>query len=84
MRCPKCAGLIIDNYDDRFCLNCGWRPVQIVAEPILFNPNRSWTPGVCEICQQSAMRNKPYCLGCYKREKLIQAFGPGLASGSGA
>ena len=30
--CPRCAGLVVNLYDDPHCLNCGWRrcePVQL-------------------------------------------------------
>ena len=24
--CPRCAGFVVALYDDRWCINCGWRP----------------------------------------------------------
>ena len=30
--CPRCAGIVVNLYDDPHCLNCGWRrcePVQL-------------------------------------------------------
>jgi hypothetical protein len=94
MRCPKCAGCLagrrggpgrgdIQNYDDLYCINCSWRPITPVAEPILPNPKRQWTPGICEICLNSAVRGKRYCRRCGQRESMIHHHGPGLASGSG-
>lgn len=30
MRCGRCAGLVIENHDETFCLNCGHRPHQVL------------------------------------------------------
>lgn len=26
MTCPRCTGLVVENYGDPYCLNCGHRP----------------------------------------------------------
>lgn len=28
-RCPRCRGMVLNNYGDCCCLNCGWRPAEL-------------------------------------------------------
>ena len=36
MNCPRCNGFVTDHYDDRVCVNCGWRDLPAdVALPIV-------------------------------------------------
>lgn len=30
--CPRCGGDVCSNYDDTFCVQCGWRPVAMSAD----------------------------------------------------
>lgn len=64
-RCSRCAGLIVDNHDERFCINCGHRPMTVVAAPILPNPNRQWRSELCRFCGEcAAQRGYVACRAC--------------------
>lgn len=31
--CPRCGrGDVVTNYDETYCVQCGWRPVAIIAD----------------------------------------------------
>lgn len=74
MTCPRCAGLMISRYSEIRCLICGHYIFEDIQQPIVPQPNRQWTPGICEFCGKSAIRAKRLCRGCYMKERdLIQA-----------
>ena len=33
MRCDKCHGLVVDEYTEIRCLNCGSRPFEVLRHP---------------------------------------------------
>jgi len=33
MRCSKCHGLVVNEYDDIRCVNCGCRPFEVPRHP---------------------------------------------------
>lgn len=35
MTCPRCNGLMVDNYGEPYCLNCGYRQVVPVRETVV-------------------------------------------------
>lgn len=34
MTCPRCHGLVVDNYGEPYCLNCGHRTVDVGREAV--------------------------------------------------
>ena len=59
--CGRCAGLIVREYDEIRCLNCGYRPEMPVQEEPNSNPLRQWTPIPCRICGCSSVRGYDLC-----------------------
>lgn len=56
MRCPKCQGLIVQEYEEARCLNCSYRPVPIEPAPICRGMNKNGQ------CPKPAIRRSNYCL----------------------
>ena len=40
MRCPRCQGLIVNEYEEERCLNCGYRTDFVPAERSPYSPYR--------------------------------------------
>jgi len=28
--CPRCGGYVLKDYEELLCINCGWRPIEVV------------------------------------------------------
>ncbi|MFA5152232.1 MAG: hypothetical protein WC554_06735 [Clostridia bacterium] len=42
LKCPKCGGKIMTDGEEKFCLNCGWVPVNPVKEPVGSRGGGKW------------------------------------------
>ena len=83
MRCPRCQGLILHEYDVRRCGNCGWYDIPPFVPTYTIDDARRLKRGMCQYCGEWAGMGMTECRYCKKREQAIKVHGPGLASGSG-
>ena len=67
MRCRRCAGLVVVNHDEEYCLNCGHRPfLERVMESAI-------QPVYLDCCPEPGCTIKPKDgnVGCWRhREKI--------------
>lgn len=61
MNCQRCAGCLIQNYDDFFCINCGNRPAQVLR-PAPVVPRENFSKAC--LCGQSKQASKLMCWKC--------------------
>jgi hypothetical protein len=63
-RCDKCAGLVVNLYDDIYCLLCGKRFIKPSTAPI-DNDKHRWESVLCEKChERKAVRGRLLCRWC--------------------
>lgn len=89
MTCPRCAGLVITQYEDTRCLLCGWYYCPPVLPPIEPNLNRRWESTLCGSpgCPNKARRGHEDCWKCHddKRGKQgAERHAAKLAAGQAA
>lgn len=66
-RCTRCQGCFVFNYEEWFCLNCGYRPENVPTfPPLTVNPERSWASVLC-LCGRKAIQGKSCCIICQGR-----------------
>ena len=58
MRCGKCQGLIVTEYEESRCLNCGCRPFEVVRAP---DEPKQGLRRRCTNCQEKAVAGHNYC-----------------------
>ena len=72
-KCPRCAGLVAELYDDPHCLNCGWRrcePVQLnQIERAPDKPGKRRGRRSTMTPEERAERNRIYMRERWKRVK---------------
>ena len=68
MRCAKCQGCLIDNYEGLFCINCGARPLMPTLPAPGPSPARQRVAGTCD-CGSAAVRGKELCMVCRGRSR---------------
>ena len=76
MRREECQGLVVNDYADVRCVNCGARPFEILREP---EPAKQGLRRQCSNCKDDAKAGHNYCqrhLDYFverRRAKLTQA-----------
>lgn len=72
-KCPRCAGLVAELYDDPHCLNCGWRrcePVQLnQIERAPDKPGKRRGRRSTMTPEERAERNRQYMREYWRRRK---------------
>lgn len=58
MRCEKCQGLVVNDYGEVRCMNCGARPFEILREP---EPAKQGRRRLCSNCKDDAAVGHRYC-----------------------
>ncbi|NOT95441.1 MAG: hypothetical protein HOP00_03925 [Nitrospira sp.] len=58
MRCEKCQGLIVNEYGDVRCMNCGARPGVVLRDP---EPDKRVRRRGCSNCAEYAVVGHHYC-----------------------
>lgn len=58
MRCEKCQGLVVNDYGDVRCMNCGNRPLELLREP---EPATQGRRRQCSNCKAAAKVGHNYC-----------------------
>lgn len=58
MTCARCHGLVVNDYGDVRCMNCGARPCQVLREPEQAPQGRRRG---CSNCAEDAVVGHHYC-----------------------
>lgn len=58
MTCERCQGLVVDEYGEVRCMNCGARPFEILREP---EPAKQGRRRRCSNCKEAAVVGHNYC-----------------------
>jgi hypothetical protein len=61
MTCTKCAGLIVTEYDESRCMNCGFRPSVVLRMPEIFRVK-------CMYCSSPPVVGRKSCQACIVRQ----------------
>jgi hypothetical protein len=60
MNCPRCSGLIVTQYDETRCLQCGWYDNPPYAESI----RDAYDKICCRNCKRKPVKGKSLCQSC--------------------
>lgn len=70
MNCPKCQGLVMQDYDEWKCINCGCRPFE-VTRPAPVEPDAP--PTRCACGKADKLPRRTICKHClYARDARAQ------------
>lgn len=58
MTCKKCRGLVVNDFGDVRCMNCGNRPLELLREP---EPATQGRRRQCSNCKDDAVVGHHYC-----------------------
>lgn len=76
MTCLKCAGCVIVNHGELYCLNCGARPLEVTLPA----PAAARDPNLCRCGKRPNALNRKLCRPCLDKHSKNEQFRLSLAA----